>query len=358
MSSVEVKNVSKVYGKVRALDRISMTFSSGELTTVVGPSGSGKSTILGLIAGISSPTTGSIFVGGRDMTWVSPAERNVGLVFQSYALFPHLSVFENVAFPLRIRRLRDVEIKTQVADALNLVGLSELVNRRPGQLSGGQQQRVALARAIVFKPDILLLDEPLAALDRKLREDVRLEIRRLQKSLGITTILVTHDQEEALSMADQVITVAGGQVQQIDTPGNIYRYPANRFVAEFLGIANILNGDLQGVDGETCILLTGGERASCRAPTTNDGQVCGILRPEQIILRERPKEGKIQAVVDEVIFFGEAARYLLTSRGGHTFVAQVSNPGSSINIGSIVSLDWDPADVWIIPDAGVEGPRR
>jgi putative spermidine/putrescine transport system ATP-binding protein len=348
MSTVEFADVTKAYGEVFAVKDVSIALRAGELTTIVGPSGSGKSTILGLIAGIIAPTAGRILVGGRDITWVSPAERNVGLVFQSYALFPHLTVFENVAFPLRVRRIRKVNISDQVMAALARVGLEDLIHRRPSELSGGQQQRVALARAIVFQPDILLLDEPLAALDRKLRESVRLEIRHLQKSLGITTILVTHDQEEALSMADQVITLDGGEVQQVDTPENIYRRPANRFVAEFLGIANMLEGEIKGAGDDTHILLTGGERITCRSHQYRGSRVCGMLRPEQISLESNPDKGKIQAVVDEVIFLGEAARYLLTSKGGHHFVVQLSGQRQAFNVGSIVSLDWEPVDIWIL----------
>jgi ABC-type Fe3+/spermidine/putrescine transport system ATPase subunit len=351
MSAVEFLNVTKAYGAVVALDDISMALPAGEMTTIVGPSGSGKSTVLGLVAGIIHPTSGSILVGGRDITWISTAKRNVGLVFQSYALFPHLTVFENVAFPLRIRRLSETDIREQVAAALDLVGLGEYVLRRPSQLSGGQQQRVALARAIVFKPDILLLDEPLAALDRKLRESVRSEIRHLQKSLGITTILVTHDQDEALSMADQVITVAGGKVQQIDPPETMYRRPANRFVAEFLGTANVLSGELQSVGHDTYIVLPGGERAACGTQQGNSRQVCGILRPEQINLCTDCEGGKIEAVVDEVVFLGEAVRYALTSKGGHSFTARISHPREPLHVGAAVSLDWEPADVWILPAA-------
>jgi len=350
MSNVEFLNVTKAYDGVVALDDVSMMLPAGAMTTIVGPSGSGKSTLLGLIAGIIHPSSGSIFIGGRDITWTAIAKRNVGLVFQSYALFPHLTVFENVAFPLRVRKLAESRIREQVAGALDRVGLGEYMQRRPGQLSGGQQQRVALARAIVFKPDILLLDEPLAALDRKLRESVRSEIRQLQKSLGITTILVTHDQDEALSMADQVITVAGGRIQQIDAPETMYHRPANRFVAEFLGSANVLSGELQGAGDNAHIVLPGGERAACSVKPGARSRVCGILRPEQISLHANPRQGRIEAVVEEVVFLGEAVRYALTSKAGHSFTAKASHPRDPVKVGSIVSLDWDPTDVWILPE--------
>jgi ABC-type Fe3+/spermidine/putrescine transport system ATPase subunit len=223
---------------------VSLNVKSGEFATLLGPSGSGKTTALSLLSGIMQPTSGRMLIGGRDITDVPAAQRNIGLVFQSYALFPHMSVFENIAFPLRVRRLSQAEIRARVKQALALVRLEDLGGRRPHELSGGQQQRVALARAIVFKPDILLLDEPLAALDRKLREEVRTEIHQLQRRLGITTIMVTHDQDEALSMSDRVVVMNAGRVQQVDTPDNAYYRPNSRFVAGFLGLANFLDGEI------------------------------------------------------------------------------------------------------------------
>ena len=213
--------------------------------TVLGPSGSGKTTLLTLIAGLAGPSAGRIDIGGRDVTLLPAARRNVGLVFQSYALFPHMSVAANVAFPLSVRGLAAAEIERRVEDALRLVQLSGFERRKPSQLSGGQQQRVALARAFVFEPEILLLDEPLGALDRKLREQLQVELRQLQRSLGITTILVTHDQEEALSLSDRIVVLDQGRVQQIATPEDAYLRPANRFVADFLGTANLFEGVLQ-----------------------------------------------------------------------------------------------------------------
>ncbi len=283
MTTVELNQVSKHYGPIHAVDRISLRVETGEYATILGPSGSGKTTMLSLIAGIAAPTAGSILIGGRDVTWLPAAQRNVGLVFQSYALFPHMTVFDNVAFPMRVRRTRQVELRHRVDEALALVRLEAFAGRKPHQLSGGQQQRVALARAVVFKPDILLLDEPLGALDRKLREEVRGEIHQLQRRLGITTIMVTHDQDEALSLSDRIVVLHGGRVQQIDTPINAYHRPNSRFVADFLGLANFLEGSLERSGGDCAIRLASGEAVPCAAPAADvAGRVCGVLRPEDI----------------------------------------------------------------------------
>jgi putative spermidine/putrescine transport system ATP-binding protein/spermidine/putrescine transport system ATP-binding protein len=354
MSAIDLDKVSKFYGSVRAVDDISLSLKAGELTAVLGPSGSGKSTILSMIAGIDTPTLGTISIGGVDMTHAAPGERNVGLVFQSYALFPNLSVFENVAFPLRVRRLPSAEVTRRVEEVLALVHLSEFKSRKPSQLSGGQQQRVAIARAIVFKPSVLLLDEPLAALDRKLREDVRLELRRLQRSLGITTVLVTHDQDEAMTMADQIVVIADGKVQQVDAPLKIYQQPVNRFVAGFLGIANVFTGVFAANGKEHKITLPNGEQIACtQRPRSagNGGEVCGILRPEQIVVREPTGKARMKARIEDVLFFGESVRYILVSEGGHPMVAQASNPKTTFQPGVTVSLEWSPDDIWILPSS-------
>ncbi|HRA64020.1 MAG TPA: ABC transporter ATP-binding protein, partial [Burkholderiaceae bacterium] len=245
MSTIELIGVSKRYGDMTAVEPTDLKIEQGELVTLLGPSGSGKSTILSMIAGLTKPSTGFIKIGGRDVTHVRPSQRNLGVVFQSYALFPHMSVFDNVAFPLTVRGLRKADIAQRVGKALEQVRLSGLQERRPSQLSGGQQQRVALARALVFEPDILLLDEPMGALDKKLREEVQLELRQLQRELGVTTVLVTHDQEEALSLSTRLVVLDHGRVQQVDTPMGAYRRPANRFVAGFIGTANVFDGQLQ-----------------------------------------------------------------------------------------------------------------
>lgn len=350
MTTVHFSNVSKSYGMVKAITDISLSVKSGEFTTILGPSGSGKTTMLSLIAGIAAPTGGRIALGNREITHVSAAQRNIGLVFQSYALFPHMSIFDNIAFPLKIRRLPASEIESRVSEALHLVRLSGLAKRRPHQLSGGQQQRVALARAIVFKPDILLLDEPLAALDRKLREEVRSEIRALQRNLGITTIMVTHDQEEALSLSDRVVLLANGKIEQIGEPQDIYYRPRTRFAASFLGLANFLEGRLG--DGGTVITEHG--HLPCAAAGVASGtSVCGLIRPEDI--RLDMDNGVLRGTVRDVAFLGEVARYVIDTPSGAHFIANVSGSRARFVEGSQIWLSWDAERVWLLPDHGRDG---
>ena len=315
MTDIRLEAISKHYGAFKAADTVDLAVAQGEFVTILGPSGSGKTTLLSLIAGLNQPTSGRILIGGRDVTGSPPQQRNVGLVFQSYALFPHMSVFDNVAFPLRVRKTPAEALRAKVMAALELVQLQGLAGRRPAQLSGGQQQRVALARAFVFEPDILLLDEPLGALDRKLREELQVELKQLQRRLGVTTILVTHDQEEALSLSDRVMVLDRGQVQQIAAPQEAYLRPANRFVADFLGIANFV----QLADGRE-----------------------GVIRPERIRVA---KSGGVPARVVEAVYLGQTIRYHLDA-GGAGFVAAAPFVGEPHAIGETVSLTWDEADVW------------
>jgi len=350
MSFLALRALGKRFGSVTALDGIDLDVAARTRTAIVGPSGSGKSTLLRIIAGFEAPDAGRLTLAGdllADGPLAVPAHRRgIGLVFQSYALFPHLTVFENVAFPLRIRSLDRGELERRVAEALAIVHLEGFEKRKPHQLSGGQQQRVALARAIVFKPDILLLDEPLAALDRKLREEVRVEIRRLQRELGITTILVTHDQDEALSLSDHVVVLHQGKVQQIDSPADIYHRPQNRFVADFLGIANFLEG-IPAADG---IRLASGELAPCAAPLPPGQAVVGVLRPERIRLLNGDGRGPgLAGRISDAVFLGEAVRYAVTLESGHTLVAQSSETRRSYPEGTAVSVDWDPGSVWVLP---------
>ncbi len=244
---VRVENLSKNYGAVQALRDVSLSFVDGGLTAILGPSGCGKTTLLRCIAGFLEPTSGAIYFGNENVVGLPPQARGTAMVFQNYALWPHMSIFDNVAYGLRLQRLPKSEIKKRVIDALNMVEMMvapDILERKPTALSGGQQQRVALARALVVRPKVLLLDEPLSNLDAKVRQRLRVELRRLQRQVGITTIYVTHDQEEALSMADQVVVMDCGEVRQIGTPEEIYRKPTTAFVAEFLGVTNVLAGTL------------------------------------------------------------------------------------------------------------------
>ena len=317
MSDIRLEGVTKRYGPVSAADDVDLAVAQGEFVTILGPSGSGKTTLLSLIAGLTMPTAGRIFIGGRDVTGATAQERNIGLVFQSYALFPHMTVLENVLFPLGVRKIGGAEAKAQALEALKLVRLDGLEGRRPSQLSGGQQQRVALARAIVFKPDILLLDEPLGALDRKLREELQVELKQLQRTLGVTTILVTHDQEEALSLSDRIMVLNHGKTQQVAAPTDAYLKPANRFVAEFLGIANFV-------------------------PLPDGRQ--GLVRPERVKL-SADGAGKSARVV-EAIYLGQMVRYHLAMEEGPSMVAALPFVGPAYSPGTQVSVSWNSADVW------------
>jgi putative spermidine/putrescine transport system ATP-binding protein len=321
MSDIRLEGVSKRYGAVAAADDVDLAVSQGEFVTILGPSGSGKTTLLSLIAGLNKPTAGRIFIGGRDVTEATAQERNIGLVFQSYALFPHMTALENVLFPLGVRGIKRAEANAKAVEALKLVRLEGLGDRRPSQLSGGQQQRVALARAVVFKPDILLLDEPLGALDRKLREELQVELKQLQRTLGVTTILVTHDQEEALSLSDRIMVLNHGRTQQVAAPAEAYLKPANRFVAEFLGIANF-------------VALPDGRQ--------------GLVRPERVRLAAGANGGKAARVV-ETIYLGQMVRYHLALENGAAgtpMVAALPFVGRAFAAGEQVAVSWDSADVW------------
>ena len=353
MSTIDLIDVAKRYGPITAVEDVRLHVEEGEFVTVLGPSGSGKTTLLTMIAGLVSLSSGRIDIGGRDVTWLPAARRKVGLVFQSYALFPHMSVYDNVAFPLSVRGMARAEIVRRVAEALRLVRLAGFERRRPAQLSGGQQQRVALARAFVFEPEILLLDEPLGALDRKLREQLQVELRQLQRSLGITTILVTHDQEEALSLSDRIVVLDEGRVQQIGTPEEAYLKPRNRFVADFLGTANLFEGTLLRDGQGWGIRIDDGELVRCADPALAPGrEVCAIVRPERMIVEPADAahtgEGLL-ATVGDVIYLGQSLRYHLESRQGKEVVAISTDRGARFAAGAPVRLTWRPNDVWVIP---------
>lgn len=244
MAQLEISGVNKSYGKMQALFDVSLSIAKGEFVTLLGPSGSGKTTLLKILAGFEDVGSGRITLNGKDVTSYTPEQRNFGLVFQGYALFPHMSVFDNVAYPLRVRRMNKDIISQKVAAMLDLVQLGHLAKRRPSALSGGQQQRVALARALVFQPDLLLLDEPMSALDKKLRVDLQEQLREIHQNLGTTFINVTHDQDEAMHMSDRIAVMNNGRLEQVDSSYHLYRHPCSRFVAEFIGKSNIISGEV------------------------------------------------------------------------------------------------------------------
>ena len=276
MARLELQTLSKRYGDFHAVREVSLDIADGEFLVLLGPSGCGKTTTLRMIAGFVTPSGGSIRIGGNDITALPPWKRNTGLVFQSYALFPHLTVAQNVAFGLEMRKAARDDIAARVTEALRLVRLGHLAERLPRQLSGGQQQRVALARALAIRPDVLLLDEPLSNLDAKLREEVRVEIRELQRQLGLTTVMVTHDQEEALTVADRLVVMSEGEVRQIGTQRDLYERPADRFVAGFVGRSTFIEGD---VDGQGVFATSGGLRLRCDAGAVRGPAAGASARP-------------------------------------------------------------------------------
>ncbi len=317
--SVQVKDLEKIYSgsegkQVIAVNKVSIDINPGEFVTLLGPSGCGKTTILRMIAGFEIPTGGSIFIGDDNVNKLTPDKRDTAMVFQSYALFPHLNLFNNIAYGLKIKNLSKAAIKQKVSDILTLVGLEGMENRAPNQLSGGQQQRVALARALVMEPAVLLFDEPLSNLDAKLRVYMRNEIHKIQRKVGITSIYVTHDQSEAMSLSDKIIVMRHGNIEQIGTPREIYACPATPFVADFIGIANVVPAKvLERKDGITTINLLGSicsKPSTCQVQSGDDCKV--VLRPEDLSLGHT---GEIKAIVTSSIFMGESQDYTINVQG-------------------------------------------
>jgi putative spermidine/putrescine transport system ATP-binding protein len=279
MARLQLSNLTKSYADFRAVDDVSLEIADGEFLVLLGPSGCGKTTTLRIVAGFVEPTSGSVRLGDHDITALPPWKRNAGLVFQSYALFPHMTVNENIAFGLEMRKIPRAEMVPKITEALRLVRLDQLGDRLPRQLSGGQQQRVALARALVFRPDVLLLDEPLSNLDAKLRGEVRVEIRELQRKLGLTTVMVTHDQEEALTMADRLVVMSEGRIRQIGSQQDLYERPAEKFVADFVGRSTFIDGRR---DGPGRFVSAGGLIVACEG--SGNGNASLALRPERLAL--------------------------------------------------------------------------
>jgi putative spermidine/putrescine transport system ATP-binding protein len=342
-AEVRLEGVVKTFGAVRAVDGVTLTVRAGEFLTLLGPSGSGKTTTLACVAGFAVPTEGEVLIQGRPVTFEPPFTRNVGMVFQHYALFPHMSVADNVAFPLRMRKRPAPEIRERVAWALALVQLEGLDNRSPRQLSGGQQQRVALARALVFEPPVLLMDEPLGALDKKLRAEMQLELKRLHARLGVTVIYVTHDQEEALTLSDRVAVMNHGRIEQLGAPLDLYEAPRTRFVAEFVGESNLLSGTVTAADGGLTLVTRGG----LRLPLATGGAAVGetltlLVRPEKITLTAE-RDALIEGEVAETIYLGEATRYVVRTAGGETLVIRQQNLAATgaLKPGAHVGLRWD-----------------
>jgi spermidine/putrescine ABC transporter ATP-binding subunit len=300
---VELRGCTREYGALRAVDSLDLAVLEGEFLSLLGPSGCGKTTTLNLIAGFVEPTAGRIFIDGEDVTGRPPHLRGLGVVFQSYALFPHLTVFENVAFGLRERRVAGAEIDRMVKEALGLVRLEGRERQRPAELSGGMQQRVALARALVYRPRVLLLDEPLAALDKRLREEMRDELRAIQRTVGITTVFVTHDQAEALGLSDRIAVMQGGRIEQLGAPRKIYERPATRFVADFIGASTMLRG--RAVSGELVTVTEGVTLRVAAGRTLKLGaEVELAIRPERVRLVTASGDNVVEAEIDALVYQG------------------------------------------------------
>lgn len=335
-----IRDITKNFGSVTALKSVNLEVRQGEFFTLLGPSGCGKTTLLRIIAGLEQPTSGTVVLTGKDITSLPATKRNVNTVFQSYALFPHLSIFENVAFGLRSRKFPEQEVRKRVTDTLELLEMNQMRNRSPDQLSGGQKQRVAIARALVNEPDILLLDEPMSALDAKLRAQVQEELRRLQRRLGTTFILVTHDQSEALVCSDRIAVIKTGEVVQCGTPEEVYDFPRNRFVAEFLGAANLLQA--RRVDGgvETEV----GFLALNKQPEWAEGLIA--IRPEWIRVGKQPDQNGVLATVQDIVYRG--TNFDLTMSPGPLRVR--TNAFKNFKIGDQVWLELPSAELVVLED--------
>jgi spermidine/putrescine transport system ATP-binding protein len=360
------KEFTSAHGNVAAVDRIDLAIAEGEFFSLLGPSGCGKTTTLRMIAGFEEPTSGQILLHGRDVVGVPAYRRDVNMVFQQYALFPHMDVFENVAFGLRRKKVAKDEIRHRVTEALELVELEGREKRKPGQLSGGQQQRVALARALVNRPRALLLDEPLGALDLKLRQAMQLELKRIQREVGITFVYVTHDQEEALTMSDRLVVMDAGRIEQLGAPRELYERPATRFVANFLGTSNIISGRLaRRGDGWALDGLGPDERVLvAEAAGIRPGEQAEVaVRPEKMVLRAAddpppPQHCALRGTVTEVVYLGTSTQYRVRTDSGARVAVYKQNaatsPGTDVQAGQVGWLSWLPEHSYVLQAAAKE----
>ncbi|MFX1317808.1 MAG: ABC transporter ATP-binding protein [Promethearchaeota archaeon] len=358
MVTIDLKDLTKRFGEVVACNHIDLHITDGELFTLLGPSGCGKTTILRCVAGFYTPEEGQVFFGETDMTRVAPNNRNTGMVFQNYAIWPHMKVFDNVAFGLKIRKLPKEEIRTKVLDILNLVRLSGMENRTPFQLSGGQQQRVALARALVIEPRVLLFDEPLSNLDAKLRVEMRHEIKRIQKEFGITTIYVTHDQEEALSISDRIAVIELGHIRQVDSPQNIYEEPQNLFVADFIGSCTFLHGTITSANGKKITIKTTwglqlhGRTTREDVPLSEGDEAFAAIRPEDFQVHQPSSDfNKLSSTIESLVFTGRYYQVYADVGGTHPVKAELA-PDVEIKINDKRDLYVLHKDVMILKAEG------
>jgi spermidine/putrescine transport system ATP-binding protein len=361
--AVRLVDVVKKFGETAAVDHIDLEVQDGEFFSLLGPSGCGKTTTLRMIGGFEQPTSGLIELQGQDVTWLPPYRRNVNTVFQNYALFPHLTIFENVAFGLRRKGIKTSELKGRVADMLRLVELPGFEARRPTQISGGQAQRVALARALINRPAVLLLDEPLGALDLKLRKQMQVELKRIQQEVGITFIYVTHDQEEAMTMSDRIAVMNNGRYEQLGDPESLYERPTTRFVAGFLGISNLIPATVEGSDGAyaSARLVDDARIKVPRAMLNGETNVSIGVRPEKIRLSERSQDppsghNRLVGVVRDASYIGVSTQYLVESSGGNlTVYEQNVERATRAELwarGDEVQLTWSPDHSFVVPADG------
>ncbi len=360
-TSVEICDVTKRFGEFVAVDHVSLHIQKGEFFSLLGPSGCGKTTLLRMIGGFEFPTDGAIRIGEKDVTWLPPYKRPVNMVFQSYALFPHLNVIENVMFGLRYKGFSNGSAKKKALDSLALVRLEGFEDRLPNQLSGGQRQRVALARALAMEPEVLLLDEPLAALDQKLRKEVQLELKNLQKSLGLTFVFVTHDQEEALTMSDRIAVMNQGRVEQLDASHHVFEYPKTEFVAQFMGAPNFFTGVVKSL-AEGLLYIGGRTDADIRARTTSDAwrpndPVRFVVRPEKLDLRTKSGtsdgEVSIEVTIEDRVYQGVNTVWVVRDDGGERYFIYEQNDrpfqeSSRFRVGGRAFMSWNPRDTVVM----------
>ena len=348
---VKFDKVDKSYdGKVLVVKDLNLDIAEGEFITMLGPSGSGKTTCLMMLAGFETPTNGEIYLEGNPISNIPPHKRGIGMVFQNYALFPHMTVYENLAFPLRVRKFSKDETDKKVEKALSMVSLSGFGSRMPAQLSGGQQQRVAVARALVFDPAVVLMDEPLGALDKNLRESMQYEIKHIHESIGVTVVYVTHDQSEALTMSNRIAVFNDGKVQQLSSPDKLYEEPVNSFVAEFIGENNTFQGEVEDISNDRCKIKldSGGEILANPIRVKSKGEKSIVsLRPERAIIDPEEKmDNKFKGKIEEVIYHGDHTRLRLDLLGNKEFILKVPNSSArmDIKLGNEINIGWNSFD--------------
>ena len=348
---VRFVNVQKSYdGEILVVKNLNLDINKGEFVTMLGPSGSGKTTCLMMLAGFEAATHGDILLGGQPINNIPPHKRGIGMVFQNYALFPHMTVGENLAFPLQVRKMSKAVQEEKVKRALDMVQMGDFIARRPAQLSGGQQQRIALARALVFEPELILMDEPLGALDKQLREHMQYEIKHIHENLGVSVVYVTHDQSEALTMSDRVAVFNDGVVQQLSSPQALYERPENSFVAQFIGENNKLNGKIEGMDGDICaVRLEDGNSIYALGVNVQTGDNTTLsIRPERVVVNPKAKQvdSKLNGKIAELIYLGDHIRARMSVSGNDEFIVKVPNNEHSVSLseGDEVVVGWRAND--------------